>query len=559
VLLNIGPKCTDDQIRVMMRTISDTGDINFEQFKSYVENNPEMFQRRLGALERVFHTLEEPSTSVLAKIVSIAVMILIFISCGAFVIESLPGSNVLPENCRLGVGGAHSVATQCAPEPKGAFAFIETICVIAFSIEYGLRMSLYPFETTNLALRAQFMGARGIDEDAGKAIEKQSQLGSWRRQLNYMTSTMNLVDLVSIAPFYVEMGVNSENGVGLTFFRVLRLARVFRIFKMGKYAEGMGMLGKVMKLSAPAFTILLFFAVIGCIFFGALIFFFESGEYFGPDAMCFPQDGMTCADAGYLEGAFLRFDLLGKDREVSPFISIPHCFWWVLTTATTVGYGDLYPTSGGGKFIGATCMTLGIVVLALPISVVGANFASEYNKREREKEMDRMLARGDTMDASGSATPEAGHLEALGQPMEATPPMANASWSKSTAVHKIHPSATSDAMSGDGSNALDTLKEAIAQCNAAPGAEDGALNGLTEEVVKLEQTKALDNLTGAHIDRFLIGTFATISCQAALAGNNAGAAGAIAALRVCVLQYAAELAGGSGNSKGGKGAQQFES
>jgi hypothetical protein len=545
VLLNIGPKLTDDDIRKMMLTISDTGEINYHQFKSYVERHPEMFHRKLGQLERVFHTLEEPSTSILAKLVSIAVMLFIFISCGAFVIETLPSSNELADDCALGVGGTPDLTQQCKPEPKSVFASIETVCVIVFSIEYALRMSLYQFETTNLALRAQFMGAREIDEDAGDMIEKQSQISTWKRQLNYMTTPMNIVDLISIAPFYVELCIDSKNGVGLTFFRVLRLARVFRIFKMGKYAEGMGMLGKVMKSSAPAFTILLFFAVIGCIFFGALVYFFEAGVYYGPNAMCFPLDNSTCAAAGFLEGAYMRKDILGHSLEVSPFISIPHCFWWVLTTATTVGYGDLYPTSGGGKLIGAITMTLGIVVLALPISVVGANFAAEYNKREREKELDRLLARGDTDDASGATviTPAAEKgVRALGQPMSS----AGRSTSASSQIQKIHPTDTRDVVrtadSGNGEGTAAQLKASISQCQATHVLEKDAFSAIGSEVDELERTKAKGEVTGARLDRFLIQSFATISCQAAMAGANPGAAASIDALRLRVLTYVTKLA-----------------
>ena len=51
--------------------------------------------------------------------------------------------------------------------------------------------------------------------------------------------------------------------------------------------------------------------------------------------------------------------------------------------APRVRAGDLYPTTGFGKFIGAVTMLTGILVLALPITVVGANFAHEYEVQEK--------------------------------------------------------------------------------------------------------------------------------------------------------------------------------
>ena len=57
------------------------------------------------------------------------------------------------------------------------------------------------------------------------------------------------------------------------------------------------------------------------------------------------------------------------------FGTIPSAFWWALTTMTTVGYGDCYPITLLGKIVAVIAMVGGVIVLALPITVLGSNFA----------------------------------------------------------------------------------------------------------------------------------------------------------------------------------------
>ena len=57
--------------------------------------------------------------------------------------------------------------------------------------------------------------------------------------------------------------------------------------------------------------------------------------------------------------------------------------YWSVITMSTVGFGDLYPTTTFGKVIGTFTMLSGVLVLALPITIVGSNFAHEYEKKSR--------------------------------------------------------------------------------------------------------------------------------------------------------------------------------
>jgi len=68
------------------------------------------------------------------------------------------------------------------------------------------------------------------------------------------------------------------------------------------------------------------------------------------------------------------------NEEISPFNSIPCAYWWFIVTATTVGYGDYYPTSTIGQWIAAFAMIAGVLVIAFPVSVFSDLWSDELKK-----------------------------------------------------------------------------------------------------------------------------------------------------------------------------------
>ena len=77
--------------------------------------------------------------------------------------------------------------------------------------------------------------------------------------------------------------------------------------------------------------------------------------------------------------SFITAELMSQtgrgDMQGMCFGTIPSAAWWVITSMTTVGYGDCFPISTLGKLIAVGAMLAGIIVLALPITVIGSNFA----------------------------------------------------------------------------------------------------------------------------------------------------------------------------------------
>ena len=69
------------------------------------------------------------------------------------------------------------------------------------------------------------------------------------------------------------------------------------------------------------------------------------------------------------------------DGTRSPFSSIPESMWWCLVTMTTVGYGEpSVPYTWAGKLLAAMTSVTGILLLAVPISVISSSFQSQYHR-----------------------------------------------------------------------------------------------------------------------------------------------------------------------------------
>jgi len=51
--------------------------------------------------------------------------------------------------------------------------------------------------------------------------------------------------------------------------------------------------------------------------------------------------------------------------------------WWVVSTITTVGYGDVYPVTGLGKLLASVIAILGVALVAIPTGILSAGFMRE--------------------------------------------------------------------------------------------------------------------------------------------------------------------------------------
>uniref|UniRef100_A0A3Q3JPX6 BTB domain-containing protein n=1 Tax=Monopterus albus TaxID=43700 RepID=A0A3Q3JPX6_MONAL len=281
---------------------------------------------------QIWLLFEHPESSGPARGIAIVSVMVILISIVIFCLETIPQLKEDPMGRKMIVGN-----TTIYYKPNiftDPFFVIETLCIIWFSFELVVRFLACPSKPA------------------------------------FFKNMMNMIDIVAIIPYFITLGTelaedndndndNDKDGVGeqatsLAILRVIRLVRVFRIFKLSRHSKGLQILGQTLKASMRELGLLIFFLFIGVILFSSAVYFAEAEE----------------------KGSY--------------FDSIPDAFWWAVVSMTTVGYGDMYPVTIGGKIVGSLCAIAGVLTIALPVPVIVSNFNYFYH-RETEGEEQAQL------------------------------------------------------------------------------------------------------------------------------------------------------------------------
>ena len=150
---------------------------------------------------------------------------------------------------------------------------------------------------------------------------------------------MMIVDFLAVFPYYLSFVT-----INTIFLRMLRVFRLLRVAKLARYTTALERMKKAFLKHKDEILVTAMLFFIGLTIASILIYFAEN------------QTGSKA------------------------FSSIPSSFWWAVVTFTSVGYGDTYPVTTIGKFIGAFTAIMGVGLHALLIGVVGAAFIDATKK-----------------------------------------------------------------------------------------------------------------------------------------------------------------------------------
>ncbi|KAJ8393948.1 hypothetical protein AAFF_G00054810 [Aldrovandia affinis] len=216
--------------------------------------------------------------------------------------------------------------------------YVETFCIAFFTMEYLLRL----VSTPDLK--------------------------------RFGKSMLNAVDLIAIFPFYLQMVLecfeNEDYGkhsdietvgrVGKVgqVLRIMRLMRIFRILKLARHSTGLRAFGFTLRQCYQQVGCLFLFIAMGIVTFSAMVYTVE------------------------------------HDVHQTNFTSIPHAWWWAAVSISTVGYGDMFPETPLGRVFAFACISFGIILNGMPISILYNKFSDYYSKLKAHEYTSSLKNRG---------------------------------------------------------------------------------------------------------------------------------------------------------------------
>lgn len=159
------------------------------------------------------------------------------------------------------------------------------------------------------------------------------------KKINFVFSFFGIIDVLAVLPFYISSGID------LRSIRIFRLLRLVRILKLARYNKAVRRFRCAFFIVKEELALFFFVAMFVLYLSGVGIYYFENSAQ--PDV----------------------------------FKSVFHSLWWSVATLTTVGYGDIYPITVGGK-----CFTFVVLIVGLGIVSVPAGLVSSALSKAREIE-----------------------------------------------------------------------------------------------------------------------------------------------------------------------------
>jgi len=160
-------------------------------------------------------------------------------------------------------------------------------------------------------------------------------------KLKHTFSFFAIIDLLAILPFFLSAGIDTRG------LRAMRLVRLVRILKLARYSEATKRFARAFVIAREEFV--LFFC------FTLIVFFLAAAGIHHFEAEAQPEQ----------------------------FGDIFSSMWWAVVTLTTVGYGDAYPVTIGGKIFTGALLLLVLSLVAVPAGIISSALSQAKEEARR--------------------------------------------------------------------------------------------------------------------------------------------------------------------------------
>ncbi|WP_428306982.1 ion transporter [Lacipirellula sp.] len=165
---------------------------------------------------------------------------------------------------------------------------------------------------------------------AAFTVEYLLRLALAERKLHFAFSFFGIVDLLAILPFFIATGVD------LRSIRAFRFLRLFRAFKIVRYSKAIRRFHRAFVIAREELVLFVIITLMLLYFSAVGIYYFE------------------------------------HEAQPKQFASVFHSLWWSVATLTTVGYGDIYPVTVGGKIFTFGVLLIGLGIVSVPAGLVAS-------------------------------------------------------------------------------------------------------------------------------------------------------------------------------------------
>lgn len=160
--------------------------------------------------------------------------------------------------------------------------------------------------------------------------------------LLFSISFYGLVDILTILPYWLPI----ETIYGMAVFRMIRVFRIFHLFKVNSQSDAYNVIISVLKEKKD--QLLSSISIIAILMLSASFIMYSIEHQAQPEVFNNAFSGL----------------------------------WWSVSTVLTVGYGDIYPVTALGKSMAIVISILGVMITAIPTGILSAGFSEIYHKKK---------------------------------------------------------------------------------------------------------------------------------------------------------------------------------